>query len=482
MEVFEALPIDLWCQIFGYLDYEDIINVCNVCTDFRRAAVLCKYPENEQVISSQSRYILNVGFYRILDNFSLNTLISNMFIMGYWLWDHEQDAMWNVEANLTNLFRNKSVVIQEVLDNFNIISECSEVVYEYPKDRVVPEGFSLVKNVKINLIKHDNFDYSEYPSFGNGRLNIFSLRSTERIDLSNSCSAVDISSSKGFTNAVKYLNLRGCTSLMSSELRYLKEVENLDLSRTEITEVNGLTNVRKLNVSHTRVREIHALENVKWLNLERTCVRDISTLRDVVWLNISNTPVETIPDLVNLEYLDVSKNYVGDLSVFKNFKNLKTLKMYDCMDVEDVTELGNLENLEYLDLSFTRVSDVSMLGNLKYLDISATYVEDVSMLGNVEHLNISDTLVSDVSALGNVKKLVMQNCNNVTDFSDLINVEELDLSGCNVGDVSIFKNVKILRLFGCEDIENLDMLPKSVIVKGSESNIIILEDLEEDLE
>jgi len=45
-----------------------------------------------------------------------------------------------------------------------------------------------------------------------------------------------------------------------------------------------------------------------------------------------------------------------------------------------------LGNVRKLNLSFTKISDVSMLGNCEELDLSFCY--NISMLGNVKKLNL----------------------------------------------------------------------------------------------
>ena len=77
-----------------------------------------------------------------------------------------------------------------------------------------------------------------------------------------------------------------------------------------------------------------------------------------------------------------------------------------------------------LDLSYTRVTDVSMLGHVHTLYLFNTRVTDVSALGNVHTLHLGGTSVTDVSALGHVHTLYLYNC-RVTDVSALQNVKKL---------------------------------------------------------
>ena len=74
--------------------------------------------------------------------------------------------------------------------------------------------------------------------------------------------------------------------------------------------------------------------------------------------------------------------------------------------VIDVSMCGNVYSLS---LRWTDVIDVSMLGNVHTLHLSGTKVVDVSMLGNVYVLNLFKSSVIDVSMLGNVKHLMLPN-------------------------------------------------------------------------
>jgi len=88
-----------------------------------------------------------------------------------------------------------------------------------------------------------------------------------------------------------------------------------------------------------------------------------------------------------------------------------------------------------LNLSRTKVTDVSALGRVHTLDLSYTEVTNVSALGRVHTLDLTRTNVSDVSALGGVNTLDLRHT-KVTDVSALGGVRTLYLSGANVSDMS----------------------------------------------
>lgn len=70
-----------------------------------------------------------------------------------------------------------------------------------------------------------------------------------------------------------------------------------------------------------------------------------------------------------------------------------------------VKDVSMLDGCHILILSFTPVRDVSMLGNCHTLSLYMTPVEDASALGNCHTLDLNLTKVTDISALGNVVNL-----------------------------------------------------------------------------
>lgn len=84
--------------------------------------------------------------------------------------------------------------------------------------------------------------------------------------------------------------------------------------------------------------------------------------------------------------------------------------------VEDVSALGGVHTL---DLSHTQVEEVSALGRVHTLDLRRTEVKDVSMLGGVHKLILEGTSVSDVSALGGVYHLNINNLQEVKGLEKL---------------------------------------------------------------
>lgn len=159
---------------------------------------------------------------------------------------------------------------------------------------------------------------------------------------------------------------------------------------------------------------------------------DISKLIHIPELNLGITEIEDVSAIGNVlskvRKLDISKSRVKDISMLGNLDELNISHL-------PVTDVSMLGRIRVLDISHTNVKDVSALGHVHVLDISHTPVIDVSKLGHVHTLNISYTKVTDVSVLGNVHKLVFCGIDPHTDISALNHVHTLDLSQSKIKDL-----------------------------------------------
>ena len=65
-----------------------------------------------------------------------------------------------------------------------------------------------------------------------------------------------------------------------------------------------------------------------------------------------------------LEAIIISSAYVSDLTPFANCKELKFFEAAFCGNIEDLSPLAQCEKLEMVNISFTKVKDLSPLDNL----------------------------------------------------------------------------------------------------------------------
>lgn len=114
--------------------------------------------------------------------------------------------------------------------------------------------------------------------------------------------------------------------------------------------------------------------------------------------------------VATIDYVDLSSTKVTDLSPLLDLPQLKTLWLRDTK-VHDLSALKHLDVLEALDLGNTQVRNVdalTVLSRLTYLNLSNTPVRDLSSLAhltNLESLFVRQTGISDVTPLKGLAKL-----------------------------------------------------------------------------
>jgi internalin A len=185
----------------------------------------------------------------------------------------------------------------------------------------------------------------------------------------------------------------------------------------------------------------------------------------------TNDAASQLGDLKNLTTLNLSNSKVSDVSPLKDLKNLTTLNL-SRSEVSDVSPLKNLKNLTTLDLSYSKVSDVSPLKdleNLTTLNLDFTAVSDVLPLKDLKNLTTlklypTAAAVSDVSPLKDLKGLTTLDLNSskvsdVSPLKDLKNLTRLDLSSSKVSDVSPLKDLKNLTTLELGNSKVSDVSP-----------------------
>ncbi|WP_376989285.1 S8 family serine peptidase [Azospirillum rugosum] len=153
--------------------------------------------------------------------------------------------------------------------------------------------------------------------------------------------------------------------------------------------------------------------------------------------------------------LDLSGTRVKDVSLLPALSGLVMLDLSGT-GVMDVSALCGLSKLWSLDLSGTGVTDISAVSGLKglhTLNLSETGITDVSALSDLSglwFLGLRGTGVTDVSALSGLSGLQMLDLSGtgVTDvsaLSGLSGLQTLDLSGTGVTDVSALSGLSGLQ-------------------------------------
>ena len=112
-------------------------------------------------------------------------------------------------------------------------------------------------------------------------------------------------------------------------------------------------------------------------------------------------------------------------------KNVYSVNLSFCNELKDVSMLDN--SIHTLDLRHCKnLVDVSMLGKINTLKLADCHsIIDFSKLNNNKILDLSRTKITDVSNLKNVKMLNLSGCIHITDISELKNVSYLNINHCN---------------------------------------------------
>ena len=126
--------------------------------------------------------------------------------------------------------------------------------------------------------------------------------------------------------------------------------------RIYLTLTNFLSDIKIVHLTwtltNTNVQVLRYCNEVEYLDLGH------NTLSDITFMGY----------MPNLKYVILSYNYVRDLSPLANCKKLEMLELYFCHLLEDISPLAECESLKLLNISATRVHDISPVFGLKNLE------------------------------------------------------------------------------------------------------------------
>lgn len=175
------------------------------------------------------------------------------------------------------------------------------------------------------------------------------------------------------------------------------ELQNLDISNTDIEDISPIRNLNKINK----------------LDISNTAITDISDLR---YTN----------DIKNLRADNIRLNDIEIIGLYHQLTNLSLSNT----DIEDISILSNCGMLTDLNISGSKVTSLDSIElpkSLRYINISGTEISDLTPLENLENMQVlivDDTHVSDLSPLSNLMKLNELQCRN-TEVNDLMPLKDL---------------------------------------------------------
>lgn len=194
--------------------------------------------------------------------------------------------------------------------------------------------------------------------------------------------------------------------------------ENLNIRRINTTLVNA-----KINDRDEVLKEFLIAKGI----FDGTKPIEISDIKTLTFDELNNVELITVSYIPNLIELNISGTLVDDLNCLSILQDLKHLDISNT-PVENIEGLKEIP-LKTLILSGTEISDSSHIGKintLEYLDISKCNVNDITSFKNLEnlvHLDISDTKISDLSPIYKLNKIKKIKHNNSAVVTNSDNIE-----------------------------------------------------------
>jgi len=152
-------------------------------------------------------------------------------------------------------------------------------------------------------------------------------------------------------------------------LSYFKNIEEIDLSDSDITDISmltSMTNLQALDISNTDVENLYGFDNLNSLKI----------------LNLENASIDSVYGIntETIEYLNLSDSEVTHLGLDEKYPNLKGLILSDKSSEYDITRLSSEYGIS--ELEFLAADGIS---------IEEWSVDDLANLPKVKRLFLTDT-------------------------------------------------------------------------------------------
>ncbi|CAL6013480.1 Conserved_hypothetical protein [Hexamita inflata] len=314
-------------------------------------------------------------------------------------------------------------------------------------------GMKGTQNILVQMQNNPKFSHLKELDLSENRKEIHRL-DNQNLSIAMYCvlyqicfeEELQLNDQKSMVNLVK-LTLHGNRITNISVLSTLINLEELDLGMNRNININPiqyLTKLTKLSLENcglTNIQDLSSLTNLIELNLaenEGIDISPINKLTQLVNLNLYLCKLQNITPLKKLnklENLNVKANEITDWTLLGSLNNLKVLSLSLLSFIEsiDITPLQYLRNLKALNISSTKIAEISVLRkltNLEELYISAVTNFDISLLQylvKLRELDISSNDVYDISALRplvNLQYLALEE-NYISDISPLFELKNL---------------------------------------------------------
>jgi hypothetical protein len=309
--------------------------------------------------------------------------------------------------------------------NFNVIYSLKyyndDNYRNYIKNKI-----NTIERMSLNYIKNDNIIdinrlnnvHALYLSKCSNITECYCIN-TSIID----CSFTSIEDLNMFSwNILHTLDLTGCDLSNHEDLSCLNGINNINLCKTNISNISSLSSscIKNLNLSYNRlIKDFSNLGNIKnVLDLSYTNIKDkdLNDLCNIHTLILKSTDITNVSNLIHNTILDLSCTLITDISSLSINDSLYSLNISDTK-VKNVNILSNIKTLKILILNNCRsIININELGKLHTIKLRSTNIkdDDILNLGNVHTLDISYcSNINDVNCLKNVKKLILNGNQNI---------------------------------------------------------------------
>ena len=240
---------------------------------------------------------------------------------------------------------------------------------------------------------------------------------------------------------------------------YFKNLEEIDLSNNNISNINEINNfskLKKINLSHNQIKDIEplkklSLSNLKDINLSYNKIEDIQSLKDIIKnnknlekININHNRIKN-PEIINEINLDndnrIKLEFEETYKLLKNNNHFirykinpkdSLIKLFDknfveknkekCKIIIDKNQMDLIEYFEYKNNK--EILEVDLIIKENLTDISYMFYECSSLLSintipnfNTENVNNMSYLFYRCSSLISINGLSNWQTENVTNMS-----------------------------------------------------------------
>ncbi|TLU67387.1 hypothetical protein FE810_03675 [Thalassotalea litorea] len=241
-------------------------------------------------------------------------------------------------------------------------------------------------------------------------------------------------------------------------LAYIPAVENLSLDALlEIEHIENLYHLENLKILSFGVFEFSDKDFLK--NIKLTGLKEFS-LSESRKKNIDLRPLENATSLNKLCVVGHSKN-IESINSIQQLKHVILSQISKKVSLEFLNRLENLEELEVILGGRDNVNEVTIptLKTLRILRVrNFNQISDLSRFPKLECLHIEDqTKLESIDLSGiSLKRLLIDNCKNLTELIELESQQELFWVGLSrtkldLNDLKIFEwpsSLKVISLSG----------------------------------